>query len=793
MAIASPAHALRALGNVFNDALYRGSLVLLTNTIATSAIGFVFWTLAAHRYSAATVGTFSGVTSGVTLLATIAALGLPITMTRHIARTGDPRGLVFVAVTMITTAGTMLCLVTILFLGPHIPSALHIQQHGGMAFLVTILVVFTAVGGTLDAGLVATRSTRVLLIKNIVGSTVKLVAMLLLTTFRSSGLLVSYGLGLVLATALSSVALVRRLKGRQTGNRSFQASWHYLSITSGNYLATVIGILPLSIVPIEVLVVRGAAQTARFSIAFLIVGFLNFIPSTMGQVLFAEIARGGAPLGKQFRKALRGVYVLLLPCLALLLITAPFILRLFGSAYAAEATGCLRVLALSALPAGGTYLVDSLLVARDRTAAYAFMQIANAALVLGCVAVLLPRGLTAAAGGLAFAQVLTLILGLLVIATGSPGRHHSKTGTLPTGKTLEHPQSGQPSSRVVYHFEPQIRELLATWPMMPTTLIGECIGWDQPPQVLLNWVTELRSAHARVHVQADRGMSRIRYEPGEVAQCSLWFPPTEVPVGFGQTRSAKQLPVLTMITGYSRRLSAILIPSVGAEDLFAGWWKLMADLRAVPHMLTAHSESSIGWWANGKTHITPECSNFCRSLRTAVVVARAGDPTVTGLIEQAHIYLEHSFLRHRTFSSPGDFNSQLQSWLTLDNARSRRSTDRPPAELIATDRKAMLPLPAVPPVTGWRLSLQMGNHPFVRFDHNEYPVHPAVVGRTVQLVADLSHVRVFCDGEVVAEHDRVWTREQVIRNSAQRKRQTLAAPMTSSNERYPCNSRMREY
>jgi O-antigen/teichoic acid export membrane protein len=768
MAIASPADALRALRNAFNDALYRGSLVLLMNTIATSAIGFVFWTLAAHRYSAATVGTFSSVTSGVTLLAAIAALGMPITMTRHIARTEDPRGLVFVAVTMITTAGTMLCLVTILFLGPHLPSALHIQQRGGTAFLVTVLVVFTAVGGTLDAGLVATRSTRVLLIKNIVGSAVKLVAMLLLTTFRSSGLLISYGLGLVLATTLSSVALVRRIKDRQTGNRSFQVPWHYLSITSGNYIATVIGILPLSIVPIEVLVVRGAAQTARFSIAFLIVGFLNFIPSTMGQVLFAEIARGGAPLGRQFRKALRGVYGLLLPCLALLLTTAPFILRLFGSAYAADATGCLRVLALSALPAGGTYLVDSLLVARDRTAAYAFMQIANAALVLGCVAVLLPRGLTAAAGGLAFAQVLTLILGLLVIATGRLGRHHSKTGTLPAGKTPQHPQSGQPSSRVIYHFEPQIRELLATWPMMPTTLIGECIGWDQPPQVLLDRVTELRSAHARVHMHPGQDMSRTRYHPGEAAQCSLWFPPTQVPVGFGQTRSAKQLPVLTMITGYSHWLSAILMPSARAEDLFAGWWKLIADLGAVPHMLTTRSESSIGWWADGKAHITPECSNFCRSLRTAIVVNRAGDPAASDLIEQAHIYLEHSFLRHRTFSSPEDFNNQLHSWLALDNARSRRSTNRPPAELIATDRKAMLRLPAVPPVTGWRLALRMGNYPFVLFDHNEYSVHPAVIGRTVQLVADLNHVRVLCDGEVVAEHDRVWTRKRIIRDPAHR-------------------------
>ena len=55
--------------------------------------------------------------------------------------------------------------------------------------------------------------------------------------------------------------------------------------------------------------------------------------------------------------------------------------------------------------------------------------------------------------------------------------------------------------------------------------------------------------------------SRTSYVAGEIAQCDFWFPPIEVPVGFGQIRTAKQLPVLTMVTGYSRWLSAVLIPS----------------------------------------------------------------------------------------------------------------------------------------------------------------------------------------------------------------------------------------
>ena len=61
-----------------------------------------------------------------------------------------------------------------------------------------------------------------------------------------------------------------------------------------------------------------------------------------------------------------------------------------------------------------------------------------------------------------------------------------------------------------------------------------------------------------------------------MAQCDFWFPPVTVPAGFGQVRRPAQLPVLTMVCGYSRWLSAVLVPARTAADLFAGWWQLIA-------------------------------------------------------------------------------------------------------------------------------------------------------------------------------------------------------------------------
>jgi hypothetical protein len=112
--------------------------------------------------------------------------------------------------------------------------------------------------------------------------------------------------------------------------------------------------------------------------------------------------------------------------------------------------------------------------------------------------------------------------------------------------------------------------LLKAYPTMPATVIAERIGWTRSIRVLSSRVTELRPAY----LPPDPA-GRTSYEAGEIAQCDLWFPPISLPVGFGQVRTPTQLPVLTMVTGHSRWLSAVLIPTRSASDLFAGWWQLI--------------------------------------------------------------------------------------------------------------------------------------------------------------------------------------------------------------------------
>jgi transposase len=310
---------------------------------------------------------------------------------------------------------------------------------------------------------------------------------------------------------------------------------------------------------------------------------------------------------------------------------------------------------------------------------------------------------------------------------------------------------------VVDVFEPRIRELLHAVPTMPSTVIAERIGWSYSIRTLSGRVAELRP----VYLPPDPA-SRTTYAAGEIAQCDFWFPDVEVPVGFGQTRTAKQLPVLTMVTGYARWDCAVLVPSRRAEDLFAGWWQLIEQLGAVPRVLVWDGEGAVGRWRGRRSELTAECQCFRGTLAAKVLICRPADPEAKGLVERLHDYLERSFLPGRTFASPADFNRQLQGFLARANTRRHRTLGCRPADRIDADRAAMIAVPPVPPVTGWHYSTRLPRDHYIRLDGNDYSVHPAVIGRRVEVVADLHRVRVVCDGRLVADHDRVWARHQTI-------------------------------
>jgi transposase len=307
-----------------------------------------------------------------------------------------------------------------------------------------------------------------------------------------------------------------------------------------------------------------------------------------------------------------------------------------------------------------------------------------------------------------------------------------------------------PKGSAVDAVEPAVRELLKQTPTMPVTVIAERIGWQRGLTILRDRVRELRPAYLPVDP-----VSRTVYQPGELAQCDLWFPPVDIPVGYGQ---CGRPPVLVIVSGYSRMITARMLPSRSAGDLIDGHWRLLTAWGAVPRMLVWDNEPGVG-----KGRLTSEFAAFAGLLAVKVHLCRPRDPEAKGLVERANGYLETSFLPGRLFTSPDDFNAQLASWLAIANRRQHRSIDARPADRWQADRAAMLTIPPVDPPAWWRFHTRIGRDHYIRVDTCDYSVHPRAIGRTVTVRSDNEEVTVIAaNGEVVARHTRCWARHQTL-------------------------------
>ncbi|MGW1267091.1 IS21 family transposase [Streptomyces sp. NPDC002491] len=303
---------------------------------------------------------------------------------------------------------------------------------------------------------------------------------------------------------------------------------------------------------------------------------------------------------------------------------------------------------------------------------------------------------------------------------------------------------------VVDAVEVQIRELLRETPTMPATVIAERIGWERGMTVLKERVRELRPAYVPVGP-----VSRTTYQPGELAQCDLWFPGADIPLGYGQTGRP---PVLVMVSGYSRVITARMLPSRTTGDLIDGHWRLLSAWNAVPKTLVWDNEAGVG-----RGRLTAEFAAFAGLLATKIHLCRPRDPEAKGLVERANGYLETSFVPGRTFSGPGDFNTQLTTWLAVANRRLHRTFQARPAERWEADRAGMLTLPSVAPPAWWRMQTRIGRDHYVRVDTNDYSVHPEAIGRTVTVLTDNDEViALTAGGVIVARHPRCWARHQTL-------------------------------
>ncbi len=228
-------------------------------------------------------------------------------------------------------------------------------------------------------------------------------------------------------------------------------------------------------------------------------------------------------------------------------------------------------------------------------------------------------------------------------------------------------------------------------------------------------------------------------------------------------------------TGRRRRVHALIFTAVVSRHMFV-WLTYSQTLSAV----IAGCEAAWEFFGGVFTVLIPD------NLKAVVTDADAVNPRLsTGWLDYAqHAGFGTDPARVRRRKRKGSSSGRMTTWsvrfcpprvrLTSGvhhparrvvgggQPAPRRVLGCAPTDRIAADRAAMLSLPPVAPATGWRASTRLARDHYVRLDANDYSVHPAVIGRRVEVSADLHRVRVFCEGRTVADHDRLWARHQTI-------------------------------
>jgi O-antigen/teichoic acid export membrane protein len=348
-------------------------------SIINGIAGFVFWVLAARLYSHEQVGIASALMAIIALLGTIALPGFDIAIARFINDEQEKGKMVNSCASVAAILAFILGVGSLLILKT--TGSAWYSAIDSVYFLVlfVVLVILDPIVVLQRQGIfIGMRKSQYSFYQSLT-SLIGLIPVVLLARFEVSGIVTSAGIA-TLAALGAGFALMLKMRIRPAFEIRRQQIARLLKFSIGNYVAKVLIYLPGQLLPILVINLMDASSNAYFYIAWAINGLLVAIPTAVSFSLLAEGSNNPDELGHLLKRSLQITSVVLLIATAVIMLTARYILMLFGSGYSDVSFYPLLLLAAGNIPAA----FNVLLVAAFRVK----QQIKAVILVHGGIAVL---------------------------------------------------------------------------------------------------------------------------------------------------------------------------------------------------------------------------------------------------------------------------------------------------------------------------------------------------------------------------------------------------------------------
>jgi O-antigen/teichoic acid export membrane protein len=420
--------------SVLRDPMLRNGHALIVSAAASQLIGVAFWVVAARSFPAATVGRNSAAISVTLFLAGVAELNLMSSLVRFLPTSGARSTRFILTVYAVSaTIGLLLGLGFLVIIPQIEPQLGYLRSSPAIAAWFAVSIAIGAIFVLQDSALTGVRAAPFVPVENIAFSLVKLGIMFpIVALLPGSGIYVAWTFSFLLAVIPTNAYLFGRAIPRHIRTRPATGPPPRLrniqSYLIPDSLAAMFFMACTSLLPLLIIRLQGAAAAGHYSLAWLIGYALYLVSLNMGSSLIVETADNQAQLRDRCMRALTHLGKLVVPIVIFVIVTAPYLLLIFGPGYARADVGVLRLLALSSIPAVVTNTAVSVTRSQRRMAIVVGIQLSICALVWGLsIGLIHPLGITGVGAAWFIAQsavaaVLLVWPGLWIPARRAP-RH----------------------------------------------------------------------------------------------------------------------------------------------------------------------------------------------------------------------------------------------------------------------------------------------------------------------------------------------------------------------------------
>lgn len=325
------------------------SVLLMLSTGTVAFFGFLFWVIVAHKYHSDTIGLATSILSSGTLLGQLSLVGLDTVIIRFLPTTDDEEKFIDTAIIVVGSVAIATSVLFFAVIHLYLPSYSYTTQNIFNTLTIAAFILFSAWNVLTNAIFIAYRQVFCIFVINVAFSLVKV----LLPFGYSHG----DAIHLVLMSAIAqgvnvilSLSFLYKLKGYYPKLKFTSSTLaHAKSYTFHSYIASILNLLPPTLMPVLITQQLGSAQAAYYYIAYTIASLLYTVVYSVMQTVFSESSHNEHALLDTLKNGIKTSLLFMAPLIMILSVGSNYILRIFGQEYGMQASWLLIILSLNGL------------------------------------------------------------------------------------------------------------------------------------------------------------------------------------------------------------------------------------------------------------------------------------------------------------------------------------------------------------------------------------------------------------------------------------------------------------